>query len=225
MKICIAMYEGKDIEVYISQVQKNYDIIFKHLLCLDAYDRSRLCAFVNTQAEVYLRTYYLDDKLPFSAIPIPTDSDLCKAEEILNSYPLNELPSKPHGNRGWHYRNRGDLCMWRKQYSEAIEWAKKAQDQFTRANMKHITSPKKRIELYQRLQLQQMKANNQKKQRQRLAFDRFCKHIRQIRRSGFVNKIIMLRYIIIIIILSIIILSLCSPTLLAMLSATIFKTF
>ena len=152
MKICIAISEGKDINVYISHVQNDYDRIFKHSLCLDVYDRSRLCAFINAQAEVYLRTYYLDNKLPFSAIPVPTDSDLRRAEEILNLY--DELPKKSYGNRGWHYQNRGDLCMWRKQYSEAIEWAKKAQNQFTRANMKHITNPEERVELYQRLQWQ-----------------------------------------------------------------------
>ncbi len=38
--------------------------------------------------------------------------------------------------------------MWRKQYSEAIEWAKKSQNQFTRANMKHVTNPEERIKLY-----------------------------------------------------------------------------
>ena len=186
MKICSAMSENKDINMYIRQVENDYDRIFKHSLCLNAYDRSRLCAFVNAHAEVYLRTYYLDDKLPFSTIPTPTDRDLHRAEEILNSYPLHELPTKPHGNRGWHYRNRGDLCMWRKQYSEAIEWAKKAQKQFALANMTHITTPKKRIELYHRLQLQQTKAN-EKRRKRRLAFERCCKHIRQFRRSGLVN--------------------------------------
>ena len=186
MKICSAMSENKDINMYIRQVENDYDRIFKHSLCLNAYDRSRLCAFVNARAEVYLRTYYLDDKLPLSTIPTPTDCDLHRAEEILNSYPLNELPTKPHGNRGWHYRNRGDLCMWRKQYSEAIEWAEKAQKQFALANMTHITTAEKRIELYQRLQLQQTKAN-EKRRKRRLAFDRCCNHIRQFCRSGLVN--------------------------------------
>ena len=184
MKNCIAMSKSKDIKVCISEVQDDYDRIFKHSKCFNAYDHSRLCTFVNAQAEVYLRTYYLDNKLPFSAIPIPSDSDLRKAEEILNLYPLDdELPTKPHVNRGWHYRNWGDLCMWRKQYPEAIEWATKAQDQFTWANMRHVTNPEKRIELYQRLQLQQMKAN--KRQKRRLEFHQYCKHIRKFRQSGF----------------------------------------
>ena len=167
MKICMDMSEGKDIKVYISQVEELYDKIFNHKPKL--HD-SQLCSYVNARAEVYLRTYYLDDNLPFSAIPIPTDSDLCRAEEILNLHPLrnelptepkeilnlhplqSKLPTEPHGNRGWYYRNIGDLCMWRKQYSKAIEWAKKAQDQFNCANMKHVlTNPEKRIELYQRL--------------------------------------------------------------------------
>ena len=214
MKICITMSEGKDINVYISQLQNDYDRILNHfkLPCLDAYDRSRLCAYVNANAELYLQTYYLDNELPFSAIPLPTDSDLRRAEEILDLYPLKELPTTPHGNRGWHYRNRGDLCMWRKQYPEAIEWAKKAQDQFTLANMKHITYPEKRIELYQRLQMK----SNKKKQKQRLAFDRYYEHIRQSHQSSFVNK----NYVNIVVIFL-----LCSPMLLVMLSVLFFKSF
>ncbi len=54
MKICIAMSEDKDINAYILQVQNDYDRIFKHSLCLNAYDRSRLCAYVNAQAEVHV---------------------------------------------------------------------------------------------------------------------------------------------------------------------------
>ena len=165
MKICMDMSESKDIKVYISQVEELYDKIFNHKPKL--HD-SQLCSYVNARAEVYLRTYYLDDNRPFSEIPIPTDSDLCRAEDILNLHPLrNELPTEPkeilnlhplrsklppHGNRGWYYRNIGDLCMWRKQYSKAIEWAIKAHDEFKSANMKHVlTNPEKRIELYQTL--------------------------------------------------------------------------
>ena len=167
MKISFAMSKKEDIN--ISEVQNDYDRIFTHALCLNAHDRSRLCAYVNALTEVYLQTYYLDEGVPFSAIPLPTESDLHRAEKILNSYPLKELPTKPHGNRGWYYRNRADLCMWRRQYSKAIKWAEKAQTQFTQARMKHITNPKKRIELYQRLQSKQMMAKRSR-QKQWVAF-------------------------------------------------------
>ena len=86
-------------------MQDDYDSlrILKHAQCLNAHDRSR---FTNVQAAFNLRTSYLDDEVPFSAIPVPTESDLHKAEEILiKMYPPKELcmPTKPHGNRGWYH--------------------------------------------------------------------------------------------------------------------------
>ena len=86
-------------------MQDDYDSlrILKHAQYLNAHDRSR---FTNVQAAFYLRTSYLDDEVPFSAIQVPTESDLHKAEEILiKIYPPKELcmPTKPHGNRGWYH--------------------------------------------------------------------------------------------------------------------------
>lgn len=174
LKICIAMSNDEDLMLYISDVSDDYDRILKHSVCLESHDRSQLCIFLNSNAELFLRSAYIERELPDTAIA-PTHSDLCRAEKILNSIPLDELPKKAYVYRGWCYRTRGDLCMWRKQYSKAIEWARKAQDQFTLGNLKHITNPQERIELYRQLQLQesQMKKN---KRRFKLRQARRCHH-------------------------------------------------
>lgn len=80
---------------------------------------------------------------------------------MLNSVPLKELPRKAYVYRAWHYLARSDLCMWRKEYHKAIEWAEKSQDQFTRGKVLHINNPQERLKLLNKLQSQETHKNNE----------------------------------------------------------------
>ena len=129
LKISIATSKGGIIN--FSEVENDYDRILKHSDRLDDHDRPHICTFLTAKAEVFLRSYYINEELPPSAIT-PTADDLSRAEYSLHSVPLEELPSEAYVYRAWHYLARSDLCMWRKQYSKAIEWAEKSRDQFAR---------------------------------------------------------------------------------------------
>ena len=149
LKLEIATSKGT--VVSFSDIEKDYDRLLKHSDRLDENNCPALCIYVNAYAEVFLRSFYVNDELPPAAV-VPTEDDLRRAEYLLNNVPLKELPEEAYGHRGWHYKTRSELCMWRKQYPKAIEWAEKSQDQFTRGNAVHINKPQELLELYKKLQ-------------------------------------------------------------------------
>ena len=158
LKIQIATSKG--VIVNSSDVENDYDRILKHSDRLDDNDRSRLCVFLNAQAEVFLRSYYVKDELPPTAIA-PTEGNLRRAEYLLNRVPLKELTGEAYVYKGWHFLARSDLYMWRKQYPKAIEWAEKSQDQFTRGGIMYVINPQERLKLFKKLQAQEIQENNE----------------------------------------------------------------
>ncbi len=158
LKIHIAVSKGEIVN--FPEVEDDYDRVLKHSHLLDDHNRPQMCIFLTTPAEVFLRTYYIKEDLPPAAIA-PTEEDLCRAEHLLNSVPLKELPEEAYTYTGWHYLTRSDLCLWRKQYPEAIEWAERSQDQFTRGKATHVTNPRKRLKLLKKLQAQAVQESKQ----------------------------------------------------------------
>ncbi len=154
----IAVSKGEIVN--FPEVEDDYDRILKHSHLLDDHHRPQMCVFLNAQAEVFLRTYYIKEDLPPTAIA-PTEEDLYRAEHLLNSVPLEELPEEAYTYKGWHYLARSDLCLWRKQYPEAIEWAERSQDQFTRGKATHVTNPWERLKLLKKLQEQVVQESKQ----------------------------------------------------------------
>ena len=160
VRLKIQLVNSKRMVVNFSDVKNDYSRIVKHLDYLEG-NRSHLCVVVlNAQAEVLLRTYYIKEDLPSTEIS-PTEDDLCSAEYLLNCVPHDKLPAEAYVYRGWHYLARADLCMWRKQYPEAIEWAEKSQDQFASGNVKHIDNPQERIKLINKLQAEEIQETKQ----------------------------------------------------------------
>ena len=150
LKIQIAISKG--VAVNSSEVATDYDRILEYQSKqLDNNDRLALCVYLDSQAKVFMRSYYVKDELPPTAIA-PTEDDLHRAECLLNSVPLKELTGEAYVYKGWHFLARSDLCMWRKQYPKAIEWAEKSQDQFTRGGVVYVTNAQDRLKLTKKLQ-------------------------------------------------------------------------
>ncbi len=159
LRIRIAVSKGEIVN--FSEVEDYYNRILKHSHLLDDHHRPQMCVFLNAQAEVFLRTDYIKkDHLPPAAIA-PTEEDLCRAEHLLNNVPLQELPDEAYTYTGRYYLARSDLCLWRKQYPEAIEWAERSQDQFTRGKATHLTNPWERLKLLKKLQEQAVQESKQ----------------------------------------------------------------
>ena len=160
VKLKMEIATSKGAVVNFSEINKDYDRILSHsdYLCDD--DRPALCIFINANAEAFLRSMYIEDELPPTAIA-PTENDLRRAEELLNDVPLKVLPGESYVYRGWHYKARSELCMWRKQYPKAIEWAEKSQDQFTRGGVTGVKKPQELITLYKKLQALEIQESNE----------------------------------------------------------------
>lgn len=134
-----------------SNVQLDYELALKHADCSNENDFSQVFIFCNSEAEVLLKSSMIRDEGRLS--PAPTEYELCKAEKILNSLPINELPEEAYVYRGWHYLTRSDLCTWRKQYVKAKEWAKKSLQQFARGGVRYATgAPQRRLKLLEGLE-------------------------------------------------------------------------
>ena len=160
VRLKIYLVKSKRMVINFSDVRNDYNRIVKHLDYLED-NRSHLCVIVFTaQAEVLLRSYYIKEDLPSTEIS-PTEDDLCSAEYLLNCVPQDELLIEAYVYRGWHYLARADLCMWRKQYPKAIEWAEKSLHQFASGNVKHIDNPQERIKLINKLQAQEIQETEQ----------------------------------------------------------------
>ena len=160
VRLKIQLVNSKRMVINFSNVKNDYNRIVKHLDYLED-NRSHLCVIVlNAQAEVLLQTYYIKEDLPPTEVS-PTEDDLCSAEYLLDCVPHDKLPAEAYVYRGWHYLARADLCMWRKQYPKAIEWAEKSQDQFASGNVKHIDNPQERIKLISKLQAEEIQETKQ----------------------------------------------------------------
>ena len=133
-----------DDNVTFSDVEVDYDRTLKHVDNSGECDFSQLFIFLNAQAGVLLQSRMIKDE---RLSPIPPEADLCRAERILNNVPITKLPEEAYVYRGWYYLTRSDLYIRRKQYVEAMKWAKESQQQFARGGITYINDPKKRLEL------------------------------------------------------------------------------
>ena len=164
LKTAIAESKKTNPSVCISDVESDFERLFRHSHYLDECNRPKLCIFLNYKAELMLRTAYAVETLPPSWTA-PTDEDVRKAEAIFDSIPLNVLSEEAYVYRGWHYLAKADLYMVKKQYYKAIEWAKKSHEQFAKGGITYVTKPTERIMLYTTLQSQELLA---KKMQRRL---------------------------------------------------------
>ena len=79
------------------------------------------------KASFHLSSDLITDELPPKDY-WPCPDDLRKAEDCLNSAPLDKMPSLSNSYIARHYRTFCDFQLWKQEYPEAMRYLQKARE-------------------------------------------------------------------------------------------------
>ena len=124
-----------------------------HASAFKDYEYQSLCMVLTAKAEFHLRSIYIRENLPAENLK-PTQEDIHKAEISLKRIIPELLPGEANVYRAHYYLVHSDLCLWKEKYTEAITWAKKAEDQFKlgKVTSTNALRPQNRLKLLKKLQ-------------------------------------------------------------------------
>jgi len=111
-------------DLYTS-IEKEHALLLEHAKYMEKYEMCVVCNFFTMKASFHLRSDLITDKLPPKEY-WPSPDDLRKAEECLNSVPLDTMPSQSNFYTAKYYHAFCDLHMWKHQYSMAIQYLDKS---------------------------------------------------------------------------------------------------
>ena len=95
---------------------------------MEEYEKPVVCSFLAVKASFHLRSDMIADKLS------PKD-DLRKAEECLNSVPLDTMPNRINFYAARYYHTLYDLHVWKQQYPKAMHYLQKAIKLYTETKL------------------------------------------------------------------------------------------
>ena len=104
------VHEYKSIESY-------YDTILDHAKCMEHYEKQYFLFLLTEKAKYHLRTLLISDDLPPKEY-YPTPHDLWMAKECLDGLALDMFQRDRFAAN--YCCARCDLCLWKKEYPEAI---------------------------------------------------------------------------------------------------------
>ena len=113
-------------ELYTS-IEKEYELLLEWAKYMEDYKVYDICNFFIMKARFHLRTDLITDKLPPEEY-WPSPEDLLKAEECLNSAPLDKMPSQDNYYTVRYYCTLSDFHIWKQQYHEAMDNLEKARE-------------------------------------------------------------------------------------------------
>lgn len=135
------------------EIESIYDLVLMHASAFKDYEYQSLCMVLTAKAEFHLRSIYVRENLPAENLK-PTPEDIHKAEICLKRIIPELLPGEANVYRAHYYLVHSDLCLWKEKYTEAITWAKKAEDQFKlgKVTSTNAMRPQNRLKLLKKLQ-------------------------------------------------------------------------
>lgn len=136
-------------ELYAS-VEKDYELLLMHAKDMEEYEQPVICNFFTMKASFHLRSDLITDKLPPEEY-WPSPDDLLKAEECLNSVPLNKMPSLNNYYIIRYYCTLSDLHIWKKLYPEAMHYLEEARELHDQIKLNASTHYAMRLKLINRL--------------------------------------------------------------------------
>ena len=136
-------------ELYAS-VEKDYELLLMHAKDMEEYEQPVICNFFTMKASFHLRSDLITDKLPPEEY-WPSPDDLLKAEECLNSVPLNKMPSLNNYYIVRYYCTLSDLHIWKKLYPEAMHYLEEARELHDQIKLNASTHYAMRLKLINRL--------------------------------------------------------------------------
>ena len=105
-------------------IEEDFDLLLEHANYMEDYEKPYLFLFHMEKAKFHLRARLISDKLPPEKY-WPTKLDLEKAKKCLDGVSLDMLPSEVNFYAVNYYNVHCDICLWNKQYAEAMKYAKK----------------------------------------------------------------------------------------------------
>ena len=125
----LVMQKDTSAEKYKS-IEEDFDKLLEHANFVEDYEKPYIFLFCIEKAKFHLRTLLIADRLPPDEYR-PTKLDLEKAKKCLHGVSLDMLPSEVNLYAVNYYNAHCDLCLWNEQYSEAMEYVKKAKQLFS----------------------------------------------------------------------------------------------
>ena len=115
-------------------VERDYDEAVNCMDFAEEHVKPGLCTCLTRKAAFHLRSYKISEKLPPEECR-PSLEDMHKAKSCLDSVPLNVLPNKNNYYVAEYYLTLSDFHLWQDDYLKAMEFAKKAKQQYVQGNI------------------------------------------------------------------------------------------
>ena len=132
-------------------IEKDFDNLLEHAKYVKKYEKLYIFLFRMEKAKFHLRTLLISDMLPPDEFR-PTNLDLEKAKKCLDGVSLDKLLSEASFYAVNYYNAHCDLCLWNKQYPEAMAYVKKAKQLFPHEKNETLTTRRfnERLKLLER---------------------------------------------------------------------------
>ena len=122
------------VELYRS-IESEYELLLKHAKHMEDYEKPVICNFFTTKASFHLRSDLITDELPPEEY-WPSPDDLRKAEECLNSAPLDKMPSLNNSYIARHCSTFCDFHIWKREYPEAMRYLEEVRKLYDQMKVK-----------------------------------------------------------------------------------------
>ena len=122
------------VELYMS-IESEYELLLEHAKHMEDYEKPVICNFFTMKASFHLRSDLITDELPPEKY-WPSPDDLRKAEECLNSAPLDKMPSLSNSYIAKHYHTFCDFHIWKQEYPEPKRYLQKARNSYDQMKVK-----------------------------------------------------------------------------------------
>ena len=131
-------------------IESCYDPILDHAKFMEHYEKQYFLLLLTEKAKYHLRTLLISDKRP-SKEYWPTPHDLWMAKECLDGLALDMFQRDRFAAN--YCCARCDLCLWKKEYPEAIAHACQANTFYAREKNERVATrrPNKRLQLLKKL--------------------------------------------------------------------------
>ena len=136
-------------DLYTS-IEKEYELLLEHAKYMEEYEIPVVCNFFTMKGSFHLRSDLITDKLPPEEY-WPSCEDLLKAEECLNSAPLDKMPSQDNYYTVRYYCTLSDFHIWKQQYHKAVDYLEKARELHDRIKLNPVMHYVMRLKLIDRL--------------------------------------------------------------------------